>query len=104
VTYDEFWLRYLRAHSRVDTRVLHYVGSLCAIAALLLATLNWRWIVAAPVFGYGFAWTAHAMLEGNRPETFSHPLWSLFSDYRMLLLAVARRLAPHLNRAGLRLR
>jgi len=102
VTYDEFWLRYLRAHSRVNTRVLHYIGSLCAIAALGLSTLDWRWIIAAPVIGYSCAWAAHAMLEGNRPETFGHPIWSLFSDYRMLLLALTQRLAPHLRRAGLR--
>jgi hypothetical protein len=102
VKYDEFWLRYLRAHSRVDTRVLHYIGSLCAILALALGAMDWRWIIAVPVLGYGFAWTAHAVLEGNRPETFGHPLWSLFSDYRMFSLALTQRLASHLHRAGLR--
>lgn len=102
MTYDEFWLRYLRAHSRVDTRVFHYAGSLCAIVALALGASDWRWIIAVPVVGYGCAWMAHAMLEGNRPETFGHPLWSLFSDFRMLWLALTRRLTPHLHRAGLR--
>ena len=102
MTYDEFWLRYLRAHSRVNTRILHYVGSLCAIVALALGVVDWRWIIAAPVVGYGCAWTAHAVVEGNRPETFGHPLWSLLSDYRMMWLALTQRLAPHLRRAGLR--
>jgi hypothetical protein len=86
--YDEFWLRYLRSHKDSKTRALHYTGSLLVLAALLLAI--------------GFAWTAHYAIEGNRPETFGHPFWSLFCDYRMLLLALTFRLAPHLRRAGLR--
>ena len=104
MTYSEFWLRYLRAHSRPNTRALHYIGSVLALATLLIAiaTLNWRGLIAAPLIGYTFAWTAHFAVERNRPETFGHPFWSLFSDCRMLLLALCRRLAPHLQRAGLR--
>ena len=104
MTYSEFWLRYLRAHSRPNTRALHYIGSVLALATLLIAiaTLNWRGLIAAPLIGYTFAWTAHVSIERNRPETFGHPLWSLFSDYRMLVLALTSRLAPHLHRAGLR--
>jgi hypothetical protein len=81
---------------------LHYVGSGCAVVALVLGAFNWRWLIAAPLIGYAFAWTAHFAVERNRPETFGHPLWSLLSDYRMLLLAITWRLAPHLRRAGLR--
>jgi hypothetical protein len=104
VTYDQYWQRYIRAHAQPRTRALHYTGSLLALAALLLAlaTFDWRWLIGAPVIGYGFAWTAHYAIEGNRPETFGHPFWSLFSDYRMLLLALTFRLRPHLRRAGLR--
>jgi hypothetical protein len=104
MSYDEFWHHYLRAHAQPRTRALHYTGSLLALASLLLAiaTLDWRWLIAVPAIGYGFAWTAHFAIEGNRPVTFGHPLWSLFSDYRMLLLALSFRLAPHLRRAGLR--
>jgi hypothetical protein len=101
MTFNNFWLRYLRAHSRPGTRVLHYTGSVLALAALALATLDWHWLIAAPLIGYAFAWTAHYAIERNRPETFGHPLWSLLSDYRMLLLALTWRLGPHLRRAGL---
>jgi hypothetical protein len=103
MTYDEFWQRYIRAHAQPRTRALHYIGSLLALAALLwaIATLEWRWLIAVPVIGYGFAWPAHYAIERNHPETFGHPFWSVFSDYRMLLLALTRRLAPHLHRAGL---
>ena len=104
MTYSDFWLRYLRAHSRANTRALHYIGSVLALGTLMIAvaTLNWRGLIAAPLIGYSFAWTAHFAIERNRPETFGHPFWSLFSDYRMLMLALGSRLTPHLRRAGLR--
>ena len=101
MTYDQFWLGYLRAHSSANTRALHYIGSVLVLAALVLALQDWRWLIAAPIVGYAFAWTAHFAIERNRPETFGHPFWSLFSDYRMLLLALSFRLTPHLQHAGL---
>ena len=87
-----------------NTRALHYIGSVLALGTLVVALprSDWRWLIAAPLIGYSFAWTAHFAIERNRPETFGHPFWSLFSDYRMLLLALSFRLAPHLQRAGLR--
>ena len=101
MSYPEFWHRYLRAHARPETRLLHYCGTLLALAALIvgLVTLDWRWIVAAPVIGYGFAWAAHLGVEGNTPQTFGHPLWSLLSDVRMLALWLTGQLGPHLAAA-----
>ena len=103
MTYDQFWLRYLCAHSRPNTRMLHCIGTVFAFGTLVagIVTLNWRGLIAAPLIGYSFAWTAHAAIERNRPETFGHPFWSLFSDCRMTLLALSFRLGPHLHRAGL---
>ncbi len=104
MTYGEFWMRYLQAHKRPWTRSVHYVGTTLAVACLSRGVRKraWRWGLAAPVVGYGFAWTAHFGIEGNKPATFGHPVWSLFSDYRMLGLWATGRLGPHLKRAGIR--
>jgi hypothetical protein len=99
--YRSFWRLYLQAHSRSDTRALHYAGTSLAVGLLLAAALcrDWRFALGAPVAGYGCAWAGHALLEGNQPATFGHPLWSLLSDFRMFALAITRRLQPHLNQA-----
>lgn len=99
--YADFWPVYLRAHRRGGTRALHYLGSGggLLLLALGLVALDWRIIVAAPFFGYACAWIGHFLVEGNRPATFGHPLWSFFSDFRMLALFLTGRLGPELERA-----
>lgn len=101
-TFDQFWPHYLREHAKPGTRMSHYIGTglgLIAIAAAVL-TGNWLLILLVPVLGYSFAWVSHAFVERNKPATFTYPLWSLMSDYKMFFLALSGRLAPELEKAG----
>jgi hypothetical protein len=100
MTYAEFWPRYLRAHRDPRTKALHFVGTGTGVLLLVGCALtgDWRLLVAAPVVGYACAWTGHAVFEHNKPETFGHPFWSLYSDFRMLALFLGGRLPAELRR------
>lgn len=100
-TYAEFWPYYLAQHSRPGTRRLHFIGTALALVLLALAAAVSAWLLpAAVVAGYLFAWIGHFVVERNRPATFTHPLWSLVSDFRMFFLWCAGRLEAELKRAG----
>jgi hypothetical protein len=101
-TYGEFWPYYLREHAKPETRALHYVGTALALACLAGVVLlqDYRWIFAALISGYLFAWVAHFFVEKNRPATFTHPLWSLVSDFRMFFCWITGQLGRELHKAG----
>ena len=101
-SFRDFWPHYLREHSRPATRRLHYAGTglVVVIAAAIVATGDWRLLVALPVAGYGFAWFSHMVVERNRPATFTYPFWSLAADFRMGWLWATGRLDSELAEAG----
>ncbi|HTD36407.1 MAG TPA: DUF962 domain-containing protein [Candidatus Limnocylindrales bacterium] len=99
---DAFWLRYLRAHADPRTRTLHAAGTVLAtlVATVALARRDPKLFGAALVCGYGPAWYSHAFIERNKPETFSAPLRSLASDYRMCWSLLTGTLDAELQRAN----
>ena len=101
-SFADFWPHYLREHAKPRTRALHYAGTtlVVLIAAAALFTGRYWLLLAMPIAGYGFAWASHAAIEHNRPATFTHPLWSLASDFRMWWLWLTGRLEAELRRAG----
>ncbi len=84
-SFREFYPAYLAEHRNAVSRRLHFAGTLLVLATLLYAaaTGRWLWLLARPVFGYGFAWLGHFVFERNRPATFRHPLYSLAGDFVM---------------------
>lgn len=84
-SFEEFWPFYVREHANKTNRTLHFIGTTLAMSSVAAALLTKRraLLLAAPVFGYGFAWVGHFMVEGNKPATFKHPLWSLRGDFKM---------------------
>lgn len=99
---DAFWLRYLRAHADPRTRQLHAAGTILAtlVTAVAVARRSPKLFGAALVCGYGPAWYTHAFIERNKPETFSAPLRSLTSDYRMCWGLLTGTLDEDLRRAN----
>ena len=100
MSFAAFWPAYLGAHRDPRTRAFHYFGTtlgLCSFVAFLI-TMDWRFLVAAPVLGYGFAMLAHPVFEGNHPKTFEHPALSVIGDFYMLFLWATGRLARELAR------
>ncbi len=84
-SFTDFYPYYLREHSNIVCRKLHFLGTCGVIALFLLffftGTVSVLFFI--PVVGYGFAWTGHFVFEKNRPATFKYPLYSLLGDFRM---------------------
>ncbi len=102
--YGDFWPFYLRQHGKPVTRGLHYVGTSIGLALLAaaIATGNWWLLIPAFVCGYAFAWVGHFFVEHNRPATFTYPLWSFVSDFRMYGFWLSGRLGRELERLQIR--
>lgn len=93
-SYDEFFTFYLKEHSAPGNRLLHACGTILGLALFIwaMASGHYMWALLWIPIGYGFAWTGHFLIEGNKPATFGHPWWSFISDFRMLGLMLTGKL------------
>jgi hypothetical protein len=84
-SFEDFWPHYVREHSQKTTRRLHFVGTTLAMASVGAAIVLKKplLLLLAPVLGYGPAWVGHFFVEGNKPASFEHPLYSLRADLKM---------------------
>lgn len=101
-TFKEFWPFYLKEHANPTNRKLHFIGTSLALAALghVIYHRKPKQLIAAPLFGYFFAWVGHFIVEKNRPATFKYPLMSLRGDFKMFGLMAQGKLNKELERAG----
>ena len=99
-SFDDFWPRYVVAHRNPLNRAFHYVGTSCAVLCVAAGVITWQpWcFVAAPLAGYGPAWLGHFFVEHNRPATFENVGFSLIGDFKMLWLALHRKMALEVTR------
>ncbi|MCF2856188.1 DUF962 domain-containing protein [Pseudoalteromonas sp. SMS1] len=93
--FGEFYPFYLQQHQNRYCRRMHFIGSSCVLLVLLicLMTQYWALILLAPLFGYGFAWFGHFCYEGNKPATFTYPLYSFFADWVMFRDIITRKVS-----------
>ncbi|TDF34988.1 DUF962 domain-containing protein [Alteromonadaceae bacterium M269] len=86
-SFGEFYPYYLKEHSDLVCRRLHFVGSclVLVLLALTIMTSNLWYLLMVPFAGYGFAWVGHFFFEKNKPATFQYPVYSFIGDWRMFI-------------------
>ncbi|OUX36881.1 MAG: hypothetical protein CBE33_04380 [Candidatus Pelagibacter sp. TMED273] len=83
-SFKEFYPFYLSEHKNSICRLLHFIGSFLVILTFILSILyDKKFLLFAPIFGYGFAWIGHFYFEKNKPATFKYPIYSFMGDWMM---------------------
>lgn len=102
-TFDDFWLDFLRAHSKPGTRAFHYAGMIAAILLGVLFAMTGQvyLLILAILAPYVFGFASHALIQGNKPVSLKHPVYSVRGALKMFGLWAAGRLSPELARAGI---
>ena len=85
VSLQKFWPYYVREHSHLGTRWLHFIGNTNLFIWMFFAVYYQSlFLVAfAIVSSYGFAWIGHFFVERNIPATFRYPLKAAICDMVM---------------------
>lgn len=103
-TLAEFWPFYLHEHSKPLTRGLHIAGTLGSLTLAIVLVVFWSWwgLLVGLGSGYAVAWFAHFVVQRNRPATFTYPIKSFLSDWKLVGYFLTGRLGAQLEKHGLR--
>jgi len=94
-SFKAFYPFYLSQHSNKTCRLLHIIGTTILLAITITAIYHNKLmlLIFVPITGYGFAWVGHFFFEKNKPATFTYPLWSLASDFKMYFQVLSGTIA-----------
>jgi hypothetical protein len=83
--FGAFYPVYLVMHRHPTNRLLHVVGNLLGLGAIVLAIACRLWwlLLAAPAFASGLAWIGHRYFEKNRPGVRTYPVYGTLGSWRM---------------------
>ena len=89
-SFEDFWPYYVRAHKNPVTRTVHSLGTSVGAAVAITGLLTGKkgLVPVGAVIGYACAWYSHFFIEGNKPATFGHPLYSFAADWVMISMMV----------------
>jgi hypothetical protein len=84
-SFAEFWPYYVLEHENPINRALHFIGTTASLisTAKAIRRRSLKQLLKGPIYGYGAAWIGHFFVEGNKPASFSYPLWSFLADHVM---------------------
>lgn len=100
-TFDEYWIAYLSGHSRLPTRIIHYIGLIFGPLLGIYLSIAYQWwifFVTYPIF-YCIALVTHPLFEQNTNKPFaSRTIWSVVSLFKMLWLDLTGQTSRHLEK------
>lgn len=84
-SFEDFYIFYLSEHSHPVNRALHFIGTTLGILWFwgCIITDSMKFLPITLLFGYGFAWFGHFIIEKNKPASFKQPLFSFRGDFKM---------------------
>jgi len=86
LTFDEFYLEYLRLHANRWCRIWHTLGPIVGLScflACLYYQVYWL-IVLVPIPIYSCSWIGHWVAR-TKPAVFGRPWWSFRAYWKMTL-------------------
>lgn len=84
-SFAEFYRAYLAEHRTPGCRLMHVLGLVLAVSAVVTFGFTGKWwlLALAPVLGYGMSWIGHYVFEHNHPVAFNYPVYSFLGDWTM---------------------